>query len=240
MLDSTAPDGYLRCPHGHDNPPGLVFCGHCGSPLSASVPTTEQWHSSAAPIDTIAPPAPQPPRVASRSRRPLLAVVAIAAIGIVAVVAFALSASSPSGHTIRGIFSLMSTDVTGSWDACHGTGGYSDFDAGVNVSVKNAAGTTIGAGALRNLSESLLPTIVAMDRQPGPMIGLTASDDPGAVNELRSLLSGASSASCVMYYEVPVPTSDFYSITIGHRGTLDYSFADISKVGFAISSSLGD
>ena len=239
MLDSTAPDGSLRCPRGHDNPPGLMFCGQCGSPLAASAPTTEQWTSSTAPTETIASPEPHSTRVPSRSRRPLLGLLAITAVGVVAVVAFSLSASSASGHTIRGITSLIATDVTGSWTDCHGTGGYTDFDAGVNVSVKNAAGTTIGAGVLKPLSESLLPTIVAMDRQQGPMIGLTATDDPGAINELRSLLSSTSSFGCVLYYEVPVPTSDFYSITIGHRGTLDYSFADMTKAGFAISSSLG-
>jgi len=145
-----------------------------------------------------------------------------------------------SGHTVQGILILWK-GASGSWSTCAGTGGYSDISAGGNVRITSGNGDTIGGGFLKNITEADLLTIVKMDRQGSHPIGLKSTDDPGAIDELRTFLSGLSNLSaCALWWEVPnVPGASICGVEVTHRGVLDYNAAEMEKNGWVVSSDLG-
>ena len=223
-----------------------AFCAKCGLPqvpagVGPSVPPApEQW-ATQAPAQW-AQPAQfyQPP--AARRRRVLPIVVS--AIGLAILVAAGAFVVIPrvasSGHTIQGLLVLW-TGATGSWSTCAGTGGYSDISAGGNVRITSGNGDTIGGGFLKNITEADLSTIVKMDRQGAQPIGLKSTDDAGAINELRTFLSGLTGiSSCALWWEVPnVPGASIYGVEVTHRGVLNYDAATMEKNGWVVGTTLG-
>ena len=204
-----------------------VFCARCG--LALPGPSAGQS------------PQPYQPRTA-RSRR-ILPIVVVAIAAVVLVVAGALVVVprvTNSGHTVQGILILWK-GASGSWSTCAGTGGYSDISAGGNVRITSGNGDTIGGGFLKNITEADLLTIVKMDRQGSHPIGLKSTDDPGAIDELRTFLSGLSNLSaCALWWEVPnVPGASICGVEVTHRGVLDYNAAEMEKNGWVVSSDLG-
>jgi hypothetical protein len=240
MLEPSERTGGLVCPNGHENPPGLEFCGHCGTALVAAqgghIPVATGVPASTAPAAPIR----------RRSSRRLVAIVALAVVALLAVGGLSVALTGDNGYTLRGLMFLNSTSHSGTWDTCEGTGGYDDVSTGGNVSVTDGKHNTIGGGRLGNVADALIPTLVTMDRQSSPsgqsghVIGLKSTDDTAAAAELKAFLQSSAAVSCVLYYEARVPKSDFYSIEVTHRGALDYSFDEMSKKGFVVGSSVGN
>ena len=182
---------------------------------------------------------------AARRRRAPLVLAAL--VVVVVLVGGGLAFVNASGimtpkHTIRGLFALFSTNVTGSWDTCRGASdsGYADFSPGTPVTITDSTGKVIGAGALQNLDQSLLATLVSMDAQG--VLGIVPSGAPDEASReaaVRNLLSSAEGSSCSMYWTADVVQSDFYTVEIGKRGKVPYSAADMAKSGWVVYTTLG-
>lgn len=192
-------------------------------------------------------------RTTVASRRGLLIGAVIGVILLVAVVVgITLSltdgesgrSGAASGNTIRGIAFLLDPDggVSGDWDSCSGTGGYTDFSAGVRLSVKGADGQIVGSGDVVNVSDQNIEDVVQAEFDGDSPIGLDEqSDKSAAADELRDLLqSGADTGiMCMLYFSAEVDRSEYYSIELSHRGDLSYSREDLAKQGYVVGISLG-
>lgn len=245
------------CVNGHANNDDQRFCGTCGSPLDAAgsivAASTSGDETSTSSIDQ---PLPDGHRTNAgevsvdastpkRRRRVWPVAVGLLAIaGVIAAVIAFTGGDDVDQLTIKGTSLLLGefgdSDVEGQWDDCQGTGGYSDFGAGQNVSVVDAEGTLIGSGTTQSLDETLLATIVELDASTDDL-GLDSDDPTEAQAELLELLESMAEleVACMVYFEVKVPTSEFYSIEIGQRGELDYSLAEMRERNFYVSFSLG-
>ena len=70
------------------------------------------------------------------------------AVAVLILAASCSGAGHPSRHTITGTLTLL-TGGTGTADQpCLGTGGYSDINAGTQVTISNQSGTVVGVGQL--------------------------------------------------------------------------------------------
>jgi hypothetical protein len=172
------------------------------------------------------------------------ALIAAAAVGVVIATGDdGKSDAATSGDTMRGIAILFDTsgDVTGDWDDCEGTGGYSDFDAGMALTIKDKSGDLVGTGNVVNASDENLDDIVQADWDGDDPIGLDEQEDLSAAeSELRGFLSEMEGIGCLLYFEASIEDSDFYSVEMGSRGELSYSRDDLEKQGFVVSLSLGN
>jgi hypothetical protein len=165
---------------------------------------------------------PPPPPVSSKRRWPMIILLTIASIVAVALI-LALSTSGDSNsigasvgenfdqQVIHGTMTLIDTDIAGDWDDCYGTGGYDDFGAGMNVTVRNGDGTIIGSVDARNLT----------------------SADPDAA-EARDL-----EYFCTIAFDVDVEAAEFYTVEAGHRGELSYSAKEMADEDWTVALSLG-
>lgn len=136
-----------------------------------------------------------------------------------------------SGQAITGTASLVSEDVAGDWDDCTGTGGYDDFGAGMDVTIRDEDGTIVGSGTTRNLT---------VDDQ-------TVTTDPEAdLSPLESAAMGAEmlpfmeGTACVIWFDVPVEGADFYEVSVGSRGEMTYSRDELEDIEWHVDLSLGD
>ncbi|WP_068819963.1 hypothetical protein [Phormidesmis priestleyi] len=113
----------------------------------------------------------------------------------------------PSAHTIKGTFRLVDSDLGGTTSNCYGSGGYSDVEGGMPVTVRDGQGKIIATAKVSD--------------------GVHPADEKYA------------NVVCEFAFQVDnVPKTDFYAIEVGHRGTLNYSFAEIQQKGWTVSLSL--
>ena len=112
--------------------------------------------------------------------------------------------------TITGTFTLIADprlDTSAEGQPCSGSGGYSDFGSGMNVTVRDDAGS---------------------------IIATTNSDTAEWVQ-----ISGVGGLWCRTAFEVDADIVDFYSIAVGRRGELSYSFDDLQAADFHVELTLG-
>ena len=108
-----------------------------------------------------------------------------------------------------GVLTLDSGDVEGEQDTCRKTGGYADFGAGMNITVRDGSGASIATSISQSFAE------------PG-------ADDPQSLDqaEIRMRTLGDRiraafewGASCVVCFVADVPEPAFYEIEVGRRGS---------------------
>lgn len=113
-----------------------------------------------------------------------------------------LTISKSPTYKLRGTFSLIDSDLSGSDDNCYGTGGYSDIQTSMPVTIRDGQNKILATGKTGN------------GQLQGPV-------------------------TCQFEFEVDsVPKSDFYSVEIGHRGELNYSFEELQDKNWEIGLSL--
>lgn len=240
----------ILCPQGHPVSADARFCAICGQRVTAKEPTAPLLRheepvigridaSSGQPSQFDLATAPVPPAGQRRRVHPALIVGGALLLAVVAFGAYSLFGGK---HHVHGTVTLLDPGghISGTWDDCEGTGGYSDFDPGMNLAIRGRNDEIVGSGSVVNVDEELLTTLVQMDRQVDDFIGLDSKDDTGARNELRHMLSSEEAYSCMLYFDAAVEDSDFYSIEVGSRGKLNYSREDLAKRDWIVSLSLGD
>jgi hypothetical protein len=113
-----------------------------------------------------------------------------------------------NSYSIQGDLTLIDSRLSGTADNCYGSGGYSDIEAAMPVTVKDGTGKIIATG---NTSAGSQPS----------------GSEFGGVE-------------CIFAFKIEnVPKVDFYSIEIGRRGALNYSFNEIQKRNWKVALSLG-
>lgn len=128
---------------------------------------------------------------------------------------------------VSGTFTLKGIDNTeGGATDCHGTGGYSDFRPGMNLTVKDGAGQVVGVGAAQSFTEADLRDSDTVTTDPMELAGVDAK-----------LLAAS---QCWLKFTVPVKRSDFYQVEAGHRGGITYSFDDLEGQDWFVQLTLGD
>ena len=116
-------------------------------------------------------------------------------------------ASQSSGYSIKGKLQLIDAEIRGSNDNCYGTGGYSDMDGYIPITVWDGSGKMIATGHTSN------------GKRPN---------------------GEYSSVVCIFTFEIDnIPESNFYTIEIGRRGKLNYSFNQMQEMGWDLALSLG-
>lgn len=123
----------------------------------------------------------------------------------------ATTTSTPEALEITGTFTLTDSETGGRWSSCFGTGGYDDFGAGMNVTVRSQNDTVIGSSSTRHLTAT----------------------DPGAEEAQDAEFS------CTVAFSVEVEESDFYLIDVGRRGQLSYSFEELESADWSVALTLG-
>lgn len=231
----------MICVNGHQVTDGNRFCGQCGGEISAQnsnspfPPPNSPTQAESVSFSTMS---------TTKSQKPLLIASVVAALVLLIGGLVVFGSSSNSGKvTIRGIALLMSKDtgdVTGSWDDCKGTGGYDDFSAGRNITIKNEKSEIIGAGAARNLSEDIFSTLVEMNKDISWYGEIKADSSPEDTIKNTFVVGANAGMACGLYFEIKTDKSEFYEIEMGSRGKLSYSQSEMEKNGFAVSLTLGD
>ena len=241
------------CPTGHENPEGSAYCSTCGQPLGAGRAPADSARASApaeAPLEAPYAPAEGTSQhtTPKKGRLAWIAGGAVLLVGLAAIpiaLTFGGKDEPTSGDMIRGIVSLSDEPpaVTGDWDDCEGIGGYSDFGAGMRISVKGADGQIVGTGDVMNVSEENLDAVVQADWDGDEPLGLSETTNMEvAKSELRQLLRGAAEMelACVLYFEADVDPSNYYAIQLGSRSDLSYSRAELEAQGYVVSFALGN
>jgi len=114
-------------------------------------------------------------------------------------------------YTITGEFILLDSDIGGSISNCYGTGGYSDIRANMAVTVKDGTGNILA----------------------------TETTGIGRAPDTFTYKSKVLFVTCQFDFSINVPKADFYSISIGRRGELNYSLEEMKANGWKVSLSLG-
>lgn len=209
------PDDEVPTAHTDEEAPGTVRAQP--APTEQVLPGREQT--------------PHPDGGATTTRRRLFVIGGIAAAVVVGAVLLAVIATGQGGEPkLTGDFTLTDTDsVIGTAESCSGTGGYSDFGPGMNVTVRNGAGEIVASGQTEGLdAENFLDTDASEESESG-------DGSPREVAEQMFDLLG-----CTVVFEVEVPTEDFYIIEAGRRGELSYSRGELEELDWNVSLSLGD
>lgn len=179
----------------------------------------------------------------------VVAVGVIAAVGAAYLIAGGRSTelrggiAGGQGTELRGIATLWDLDgsMTGSWDNCEGTGGYSDFSAGMNLSITDREGNLIGSGEVWNVSAENLSELAEIDRiaheAGNELIG---TDRAASEDEIQRILQDSEGIGCMLFFKGVVEDSAFYSIELGDHGNLDYSRAEMQENRFIVPITLGD
>ena len=255
----------IQCSNRHENADGAAFCSTCGVPLSgpagapASGPSMPPATSAMAPAPRLEPgyyapgygpgfpPAPDPAAAARKRNLLIGSAVGVAAVlilgGILATQAGGDEGkAAKDGSTLRGIAVLFDSDgsVEGRWDACEGTGGYSDFGAGMRLSVKGKSDEIVGTGNVVNVTDSNLEDVVQAELDGDSPIGLDATTLEDGKDELRGWLEDSEEYMCAVYFEADIDPSDYYSVELGDRGDLSYSRDELADQGWVVGITLGD
>lgn len=131
----------------------------------------------------------------------------------------------PAVRVLRGVFTLKSDHgIEGTWTDCNGSGGYSDFGPGMNVTVRDGDNHIVGAGSTESLTEADLTSIhfgIAA-------IGAKIWENSDPIGE------------CTVKLELEVKDAEFYSIKVGSRGELSYSKKELASRDYFLELSLGD
>lgn len=167
-------------------------------------------------------------RALVRSKAPV-ALAAAAVIVAAASVAFALQKlSGANDHKITGTFTLLKIVEERSGGSCSGEGGYSDIDEGQQVVVKDAEGRTLAKGNL------------GAGRLVGFPEATSGNDEDTDSDPDRSAADDLDFSYCQFKFTVEdVPEADFYAVSVGRRGELTYSYAEMKKRDWKVSFSLG-
>lgn len=242
----------MLCPNGHENSNEMRFCGSCGAAIQH--PETMQHDAATPPALAFPAPVPQPPDAvvippvaapSGKRRRVWVALAAVVVLAGAAVAGFVLLGGSESDEiTLRGSFLLIDDDfgIGGDWNSCYGTGGYDDFKAGMNVTVRDGDGKIIGSGVAENADGdnvddlALIDKVIGGDEDPD-----TVSVDKGEVSAFRETAISAADMGygCSLYFEVKVRPADFYEVSAGRRGDLSYSRSELASTGYMVSLTLG-
>lgn len=215
----------MECANGHTNADGIRYCGECGLALSPTSDGAGEIHHADAPSFLPPPPVAVPPPQPSRRKWPfVLGAVVILGAGFMVM----RNRSASDEVTLRGYIMLEDSDLEGSWDSCHGTGGYNDMEAGAFVSLTDAAGTKVGGSSLRNVETSDYEWL----SKTGFFTSKIPSDVPNSLEDLSSLF-------CMLVWDVAVKPSDFYVLEVGTRGESTHNYKDLRANGFVIQLSLG-
>lgn len=188
-----------------------------------------------------APPPPPPPPDAEitgtgpakpgGSKTKVIAAGSVVAL-LVVVAVLALSAGGADKQPMRGTFTLFDEDfdIDGDFDDCEGTGGYSDFSAGRDVTVRDGDGKIVGAGTLRNVADrdELVDFLVASDE----------ADD--ADDSVIDFVVDNPAAVCILVAEFDVDQAEFYEIKVGQRGELSYRAAELADNDWMFNLTLGN
>lgn len=171
-------------------------------------------------------------RGSTTSKRRLFVVGGIAAAAVLVVLIAVVATGGEDGQTLTGEFTLSDTDaVTGTAESCRGTGGYSDFGPGMNVTVRKGSGEIVASGNTESLSaEEHFATEVEEDSEEG-----AESTSPQEIAETMFDLLG-----CTVVFEIEVPKEDFYAIAVGRRGELSYSRQELEELNWNVSLTIGD
>jgi hypothetical protein len=226
-----------KCPNGHDVLDQSRFCSTCGLEVALS-------HEPKAPevLDPLLQGAVTPTATQSvrkpANRRVIVGVGALLA-AILGFVFVFTSQGGSSSKTVRGVFTLYDSDVIGNWDSCSGTGGYDDFGAGMDVTIRDQDGKIVANANTQSLDRDIMSDLYTnvaseMDRVFGSS---TMSEG------IALLVDGATNSFftfCTVYYEAEVPLREFYEIEVGSRGSLAYSKSELEEFSFVVYSSLGN
>lgn len=221
------------CPEGHDNPVGGRYCSTCAAPLPRYPQPPDIDRSDPLTPGFLAP--PPPAMLGNSGSRPRPRTFLVAALVAVVVVAggFALSRSGDRtpAHTIRGTLSLFDLEsVDGSITDCSGSGGYSDIDAGMNVTVRNAKDEIVGSGRTEHMTKDELVDFLLETDQ---------ADDEAEARETIDTIDGF---ACILSFEIEVSDEEFYEVALGDgdRGKMSESRRELEEGGWRVDYNLGD
>ena len=204
------------CANGHENPDGNRFCSECGSPVEngqTGLPTTPPAPISGPPVrsDSQVPFAP----VAENGpgNRFVLLIGGIVVVLAVAFGVFLLVSHEPS-HTVVGTFTVSDAG---------------DATLGIGPSIGGTDNDCYGTGGYSDISSGA---------------SVTVKDGQGRILATSSLGSGSGTilgiaAVCTFRFKVVVPDSGFYSVEVGHRGSLDFSRDQLASKGWHVDLTLG-
>ncbi|MGB6057165.1 MAG: hypothetical protein WBF71_02800 [Microthrixaceae bacterium] len=193
-------------------------------------PASPPPYGGADPVDRVG---PEPAASGARSKvKPLL----VAGVLLVAVAATGMGGwwfisgrnSTPTmpGPDAVGIsFTLLDLDgdIYGTYGSCSGSGGYSDFGAGMDIVVTDQDNKIIGSGSTSDLEtlKELEPEYFEADYE---------DDD---FDESAEVL-------CQVGALVPLSAkADFYQVKVGRRGDTSYSYDEMVEQDWELSLSLG-
>ena len=225
-----------KCQNGHDVLNTSIFCSTCGLPIAQSNEPTAPEVPNPLLQGAVTPTATQPGRKPA-NRRVIVGVGALLA-AILGFVVVLTSQGGSSSKTIRGVFTLFDSDATGNWDSCRGTGGYGDFGAGMDVTIRDQDGKIVANGDTQSMDRDIMSNLYTnvaseMDR----VFGRSTMSDGIAV--LVKGMEVSFLRMCSVYYELKVPPREFYEIEVGSRGSLSYSESELEDWSFVVYSSLG-
>jgi hypothetical protein len=109
------------------------------------------------------------------------------------------------------------------------------------VQTHTIAGTFTLSDAQDAASGCLFPSLGYSDITAGAQVTLTnQSQTVLGTGQLGPGVADAAGASCVFPFTIlNVPRAAFYGLTVSHRGTLQYSFQDMTTSGWTVTLTLG-
>ena len=186
---------------------------------------------AAAGNESMVTPLPGPASTVAKGRRAGWLKVAAVAVPLVAIAGVVgTRGGDSSGTRLSGTFLLTDwSEVSGDWDGCSGTGGYSDFGPGMNVTIRNGDGEIIATTATQSGSDYL-------DEHEDP-----DENDDGRGDITTLMENSGDMGFCAVRWSVEVPNDEaFYEVTIGRRGELTYSRSDLDEEDWDVFETLGN
>ncbi len=191
-------------------------------PIQPTPPLAGSWETATGATFTVR-------KVRKRPRGLLIAGVAVAAVIAGGLAFMALKPTpeptEPGPDAIGLEFVLLDLDgnVSGTTGNCYGSGGYDDFGAGMDISIKNQDGKLIGSGSTLSYEDLL----VEYPEYGKTVVGDSDLDDEAVIG-------------CAVAALVPVSEeADFYEVSVGRRGTNSTSRKEMEKNDWRVQLSLG-
>lgn len=162
----------------------------------------------------------------------------LAAVALLGVSACGGESGSKSDKlVVRGVMTLHDDAIIQPAYRCEGTGGYSDFGAGMNVTIKDGEGNLVGVGDTQNFTEDELTAAEGDDDGDSS----TADTTPIDPMDLAGVLANfGGTDECWVRFEVPVKKVDFYQVEVGKRGSLSFSFEQMEDKDWFVELTLGE